>query len=126
MATVITTRRIYDEPLETDGYRVLVDRLWPRGFTKEKAAIDEWAKALAPSNELRQWYHHTPESWPEFQTRYVVELKHNQEAISSFVNQNSKHKKITLLYSAKSSEYNHALVLMQYLQPLFASKSNIR
>lgn len=126
MATAITTRRIYDEPLKTDGYRVLVDRLWPRGFTKEKAAIDEWAKALSPSDELRQWYHHTPELWPEFQKRYIAELEDNPQAVSSFVTPNRKLKKITLLYAAKSSDHNHAIVLMQYLQPLFASKTNHR
>lgn len=115
MKPVITTRRIYDAPKSTDGCRILVDRLWPRGVTKEKAALEEWAKYLAPSTELRKWYDHSAVLWPEFQKRYLAELKIN-ETVEEFVNTYRSRKHITLLYSVKSPDHNHALVLKQFLE----------
>lgn len=113
----IKIKRIYEEPSKTDGFRVLVDRLWPRGFTKEKAAIDEWAKDLAPSNPLRTWFHHSAGSWTDFEKKYLAELKQNA-AVEDFLERHKDKKKITLIFATKDLEHNHALVLQQYLTGL--------
>lgn len=118
MSIRINIKRIYEPPSGEDGYRVLVDRLWPRGIKKELAAIDEWAKDLAPSPELRKWFDHDPQHWPTFQKHYKEELKTN-EAVKTFVRTHAGKKVITLLYAAKSEEYNHALVLQDYLKARF-------
>lgn len=118
MKPVIKVKRIYETPAKGDGCRVLVDRLWPRGMKKEDAHIDEWAKDLSPSTELRKWYDHTPDLWSEFSRKYKAELNKN-EAVPGFVEGHEDKKTITLLYGAKSEEYNHALVLQKYLEGLF-------
>lgn len=118
MKTVIATKRVYAEPEKADGFRVLVDRLWPRGFTKEKAAIDEWAKDLAPSNELRTLFHHDDVPWTDFEKKYRAELKGNA-AVEDFIAQHKDKKKITLIFAAKDLEHNHAILLKQYLTGLF-------
>ncbi len=115
MQTAFSIKRIYDEPLKKDGYRVLVDRLWPRGMKKEDAKIDEWAKALAPSPELRTWFGHEPEKWKEFQKEYKAELKKNKE-IKPFIDRHKGKKHITLLYAAKDVEHTHAIVLKNILE----------
>lgn len=115
MKPVITIRRVYDEPLGTDGYRVLVDRLWPRGLTKEKASLDEWIRDIAPSAELRKWFDHTADLWSEFKKRYTAELKAN-EAAEKLINELRKQKRITLLYAAKDADHNNAVVLKQFLE----------
>lgn len=125
MTPVITTRRIYEMPAKEDGCRLLVDRLWPRGISREKAAIDAWEKELAPSTELRKWYDHTEERWPEFQKKYRKELEMN-DSISSFLSKYHLQPRITLLYAAKTTRCNHALVLMKYLQILFNKQSPAR
>ncbi len=117
MKLVIATKRVYDEPAKADGFRVLIDRLWPRGFTKEKAAIDEWAKDLAPSNELRTLFHHDDVPWADFEKRYRAELKGNT-AVEDFIEQHKDKKKITLIFAAKDLKHNHAIVLQQYLEKL--------
>lgn len=114
MPTIINIRRVYEEPEKTDGDRILVDRLWPRGLSKEKAAVDEWEKDIAPTTELRKWFDHSSELWPEFQKKYIAELRAN-EAATEFVKKYRDKKKITLLYAAKSEDYNNAVVLKQYL-----------
>ncbi|HEV2479601.1 MAG TPA: DUF488 family protein [Puia sp.] len=119
MPPVIQIKRAYDAPAKTDGIRILVDRLWPRGITKEKAAIKQWAKDLAPSTELRQWFHHETPHWPEFEKRYKAELKQNHEAIEAFREQYREAKHLTLVYSAKDEEHNQAVVLKDYLDGLF-------
>jgi len=118
MKPVIKIKRVYEPSAKGDGYRILVDRLWPRGMRKEDAHIDEWAKDISPSTELRKWYDHTPDLWSEFQKRYKAELKKN-ETVPAFVEGHEDKKIITLLYGAKSEEYNHAIVLQQYLEKLF-------
>ena len=118
MATAIRIKRIYDLSVKEDGYRVLVDRLWPRGIKKEAGAFDEWAKDLAPSPDLRKWFDHDPKHWTEFQKRYKAELKAN-EAVKTFIKAHADKKTITLLYAAKSEEYNHAIVLQDYLKAGF-------
>lgn len=118
MPPVIEIKRAYDEPSKTDGIRILVDRLWPRGITKEKAEIKEWAKDLAPSTELREWFHHETRLWPEFEKRYLAELKKN-EAVEAFREQYREAGHLTLVYGAKDEQHNHAIVLQHYLQQLF-------
>jgi uncharacterized protein YeaO (DUF488 family) len=110
---MFVAKRVYEARAKDDGYRVLVDRLWPRGLTKAKAHVDLWLKEIAPSPELRNWFGHEPEKWPEFQKRYRVEL--NQEAFARLRKLEKEHKKVTLLYGAKSEERNQAVALLKIL-----------
>src|SRR5690348_4804653 len=110
---MFVAKRVYEPAAKDDGYRVLVDRLWPRGLTKAKAHVDLWLKEIAPSTELRNWFKHDPEKWPEFQKRYRGEL--NQEALASLRKLEKQHKKVTLLYGAKSDERNQAVALLKIL-----------
>ncbi|MNB77582.1 hypothetical protein D3C76_176720 [compost metagenome] len=109
----ISLKRAYEPPAETDGMRVLVDRLWPRGVTKPELKIDLWLKDLAPSTELRKWFGHDPEKWPEFQMKYRAELKGNP-ALSE-LKALSRQGNITLVYAAKDELHNDAVVLRQVL-----------
>ncbi|GGH22090.1 DUF488 domain-containing protein [Dyadobacter endophyticus] len=111
----VQTKRIYEPAAATDGYRVLVDRLWPRGLTKEAARIDRWMKEVAPSNELRTWFHANMEQWDEFGARYREELKGSDalNALRSLVVENQV---VTLLFSAKTEDRNQALVLKELLE----------
>lgn len=111
----IAVKRVYEDLDPHDGFRVLVDRLWPRGLSKETAHLDAWVKAIAPSNELRQWYQHDPEKWPEFQKRYTAELKANPEAVKELLEQIG-HKHTTLLFSSKEEKINNAIVLKAFLE----------
>ena len=110
----IAIKRIYEEPTASDGYRVLVDRLWPRGMTKERAALDLWLKDVAPSTELREWFGHDPAKWTEFQTRYRAELKRNPafDELKKLAHQGN----ITLIYAARAQVHNEAVVLQQLLE----------
>jgi uncharacterized protein YeaO (DUF488 family) len=118
MIPIIKLKRIYEKPAKEDGDRILVDRLWPRGVTKEKAAIKLWAKDLAPTPELREWFGHDPALWPGFQKKYEVELKRN-ETMEAFAEEFREAKVITLVYAAKDEQHNHAIVLQQYLAKMF-------
>lgn len=108
-------KRIYDNPSEEDGYRVLVDRLWPRGVSKEDARLDEWLKEVAPSTELRKWFDHDSQKFDEFRDRYQIELSEKEEAVSYLIDK-SNEQPVTLLYAAKDTTYNHAVVLKDFLQ----------
>lgn len=108
-------KRIYDEPNKNDGYRVLIDRLWPRGISKERARIDEWAKDIAPSTELRKYFDHQPSRFETFRNRYLIELESNDDAMK-FKERTQSHKNVTLLYGAKDPQCNHAVVLLEWLQ----------
>jgi uncharacterized protein YeaO (DUF488 family) len=108
-------KRIYDPPADDDGCRVLVDRLWPRGMPKEKAAIDLWLKDVAPSAELRTEFNHRPERFADFSERYRLELDANP-AVEALLGLASSHPRITLLYAARNTEANHARVLLDYLR----------
>lgn len=110
-------KRIYEPAENTDGFRILVDRLWPRGIKKEAAAIDLWSKDIAPTSELRKWFSHILERYEEFATRYKQELDANPAAqeFADFCTQKLKDCNITFLYSAKNEEYNNAVVLRQWL-----------
>lgn len=119
----IRVKRVYTAPTTDDGLRVLVDRLWPRGLSKEKAKVDEWEKELAPSTELRQWFGHEPDKWEEFHKRYSAELEANP-AVSAFLAAHAKEACITLVYGAKDEEHNQAIVLKEYLERvLFQSRT---
>ena len=107
--------RIYGSTASDGSYRVLVDRLWPRGISKERAALDEWNKEIAPSDELRKWFNHDPEKFPEFSRRYVKELDNNPAAAEAKNNWN-KQSAVTLLYGAKDAEHNQAIVLKKWLE----------
>jgi uncharacterized protein YeaO (DUF488 family) len=111
----VAIKRVYEPPAETDGQRVLVDRLWPRGIAKEKAGLSLWLKEIAPSTELRKWFDHDPAKWAEFQKRFRAELNDNGEAVAELRNLVAKGK-VTLLYSAHDEEHNNAVVLAAYLQ----------
>jgi len=110
---VVMLKRAYESPAKTDGKRILVDRLWPRGLTKVKAKIDLWLKDVAPSPELRQWFGHDPEKWLEFKKRYRAELKDNP-ALSE-LQALSRQGNITLIYAARDQLHNEAVVLKQIL-----------
>ena len=112
--TKFQIKRVYDDPNEADGYRVLVDRLWPRGMKKEDATLDEWNKDVAPSSELRTWFGHKPERFREFVSRYEKELTANP-AVDEFRRRTKDKKIITLLYGAKDTESNQAVVLQKFL-----------
>jgi len=114
----ILIKRVYDSPTPADGLRVLIDRLWPRGLTKAAAAVDLWAKDLAPSKELRTWFSHEDEKFAEFTRRYRTELNKNTPALEIQLT-SSDHNTITLLYSAKNKTSNNALVLQAWLQQRF-------
>ena len=109
----IAIKRVYDPPQASDGFRILVDRLWPRGLTKEKAALDLWAKDIAPSTELREEFNHKPEKFTEFKKRYRLELSKNP-ALAAF-RQELQRPKVTLLFGARDAKVNHAVVLAEYL-----------
>ena len=112
----VSIKRIYEQPSADDGFRVLVDRLWPRGVSKEKAALDLWDKDIAPSNELRLWFSHDPAKWEEFKKRYREELDSAPDAVNLFKKALSGQKKVTLLYGAKDPAHNQAVVLQEYLK----------
>jgi len=111
----IKLKRAYDASEENDGSRILVDRLWPRGLSKEKARIDYWAKQIAPSNELRHWYAHDPEKWPEFKHRYFAELRENPVELQQLLRQAEKGQ-LTFVFSSKELRYNNAVALREFLQ----------
>jgi len=108
----IKLKRVYEQPDTKDGERVLVDRLWPRGLTKEKARVDLWLKEIAPGTELRRWFGHDPAKWTEFKRRYRAELKGNKEQVARLKDEMEKGP-VTLLYGARDEEHNEAVVLLE-------------
>jgi uncharacterized protein YeaO (DUF488 family) len=113
----ITVKRIYEQPTENDGFRILVDRLWPRGLSKEKANVDLWLKDIAPSTELRKWFDHKEERWDEFKKRYFDELEKKTEFVDT-VREKAGKGSVTLLYSAKNEKINNAVALVEYIEAL--------
>lgn len=111
----IAIKRIYEPAANNDGCRVLVDRLWPRGLSKDKAEIDHWFKELAPSNELRHWFGHDAGKWDEFKRRYRAELEDNEEAVAPLRKLLKTEKKITLLFGTREEKHNNAVALAEYL-----------
>ncbi|MGB7727546.1 MAG: DUF488 domain-containing protein [Candidatus Acidiferrum sp.] len=113
---MIQTKRVYEKAAKGDGYRVLVDRLWPRGLTKEKARVDLWMKEIGPSDELRKWFHHEEGSWSEFEKRYKSELTKKEELLGELRKLHREHGTVTLLYGSKDEKQNQAVVLTAMLK----------
>lgn len=111
---MIKLKRVYEKPEKSDGKRILVDRLWPRGLTKEKAKVDLWLKDLGPSTELRKWFAHDPAKWAGFKTKYKQELKGKKELLDQ-IRIASKKGAVTLIYGARDTEHNEALLIKEYL-----------
>ena len=111
----VKIKRVYEEPKKSDGKRILVDRLWPRGLRKAEVKVDLWLKEIAPSTALRKWFSHEPSKWEEFKKRYSVELDKNNEQISLLEREVSEGK-VTLVYGAKDQEHNGAVVLREFLE----------
>jgi uncharacterized protein YeaO (DUF488 family) len=111
----IQTKRIYESPDPADGYRALVDRLWPRGISRPRAALDNWLIDLAPSTELRKWFHQDPRRWTQFVRRYRAELR-AQAPMLEALRQRARQQRVTLLYAARDPRRNHALVLREVLR----------
>jgi uncharacterized protein YeaO (DUF488 family) len=111
----VRVKRIYEEAEKSDGFRILVDRLWPRGIKKDDMHIDLWLKEIAPSNSLRKWFNHDPEKWPEFQKRYAKELESKEEMID-IIRDETKRRNVTLLYGTKEIEHNNAIALKNFLE----------
>ncbi len=111
----IRTKRVYDRPAGQDGYRVLVDRVWPRGLSKGRARVDEWLKEVAPSTGLRKWFGHDPSKWHEFRRRYFKELERHETALEP-LRRRARRGRVTLLFGAKDTERNNAVALKAYLE----------
>jgi uncharacterized protein YeaO (DUF488 family) len=112
---MIHLKRVYEEPSPKDGCRVLVERLWPRGLTKERASVDLWLKDVAPSPELRKWFGHDPARWKRFQDRYWAELKGKKDPLKQ-LKQLAKKGPVTMVFAARDEEHNAALALKQFLE----------
>jgi uncharacterized protein YeaO (DUF488 family) len=113
----IRLKRVYDKPAKADGRRVLIDRIWPRGLTKEEAQIDDWLKEMAPSTRLRKWFGHDPARWKEFKKRYAAELDRRREQVEQLAQWGRK-RTLTLLFGAKDIEHNNAVALKEYIEKL--------
>ena len=113
---MIKIKRVYDQASEEDGFRILVDRLWPRGMSKDKAKVDLWLKEVAPSDDLRKWFSHDPKKWQEFKKRYENELKDKQELLHKIKQTEKQKGTVTILFSAKDEEHNQAVALAAFLQ----------
>lgn len=114
----VSIKRVYEPASRSDGERVLVDRLWPRGLTKERAAVDEWLRDLAPSNELRRWYHARPGNWPDFRKKYLKELSQPEaeDSLLRLYQLAHKKKRLTLLFALKNEAQNNAVVLKELIE----------
>lgn len=108
------TKRVYRQPRTSDGKRILVDRLWPRGVSKERARLYSWVKEIAPSDELRDWFHENPDLWEEFRNRYMLELGHKTDLLRELATL-SEDDIITFVYASRNEEQNNAVVLLEYL-----------
>ncbi len=115
-ADSIKTKRIYEKPEANDGFRILVDRLWPRGLKKERAAIDLWLKEIAPSNDLRKWFGHEKPRWEDFRKRYGDELAGKADLLASLSNLVKEKGKVTLLFAASDEAHNNAVALKEFIE----------
>jgi uncharacterized protein YeaO (DUF488 family) len=113
---VIRVKRVYEKPAKEDGFRVLVDRLWPRGMKKEAAKVDLWMKDVAPSDELRKSFHHEAMKWADFERKYQAELKNKKESLAELHKLEKEHGTVTLLFGAKDEEHNQAVFLARALE----------
>jgi uncharacterized protein YeaO (DUF488 family) len=112
--SMIKIKRVYDDPTKSDGVRILVDRLWPRGLSKGRAQLDLWLKDAAPSDVLRRWFGHDPARWDEFKDRYFEELANKEEAVTPIVSKAAR-ETVTLLFGAKDEQYNNAVALKEFI-----------
>jgi uncharacterized protein YeaO (DUF488 family) len=114
----VNIKRVYEDPARSDGTRVLVDRLWPRGLSKARAAVDKWLRDLAPSDALRKWFHARPDAWPMFRKRYLKELARPEsaEALGELYRLANQRKKLTLLFASRNEDHNNATVLKDLLE----------
>lgn len=119
---MVKIKRIYEKAEPADGLRVLVDRLWPRGVSKEKAALADWMKEVAPSDELRHWFGHEEARWDEFKSRYMQELGEQKQAVDELVSM-ARQNRLTLLYAAKNEQQNNAVVLKELIEQLLEKES---
>ncbi len=117
-------KRIYEDASDQDGFRILVDRLWPRGMTRERAALDYWGKELAPTHELRKWFGHDPQRLKIFDERYRAELNNSHQAAWEVIARAEDSSRITLLYAAKDPTCNHAMILCDWLQKFYPTKAH--
>ena len=115
MAVGVRTKRVYEPADPGDGYRVLIDRLWPRGVSRERARLDEWARELAPSDELRHWFDHVPERFDEFRARYRDELAAQGERVAE-LRRRGRERRLTIVYGARDPDHNNAVVLAELLR----------
>lgn len=115
---MIKIKRIYEASSEDDGFRILVDRIWPRGLTKEKAKVNLWLKDIAPSNELRKWYSHDPEKWNSFKVQYEKELEEKKEFIQQIILLEKEKGTLTFLYSSKEEKLNNAVALLEIIEKI--------
>lgn len=115
---IIRIKRVYDDPKEDNSFRILVDRLWPRGLSKEQTRVDLWQKDIAPSNTLRKWFGHDEKKWDEFKRKYFKELdtKSNSQMVDEIIKMGKEHSSITLLYGTKEERFNNAVALKEYLE----------
>lgn len=111
----IAIKIVYEKPVPCDGARILVDRLWPRGVSKERAKLDLWLKDIAPSTELREWFGHDPKKWIGFQKKYKIELANNEKPVAELKKIIRQNKTVTLLYAAKDEEHNEAIVINNFI-----------
>jgi len=121
---LIKTKRIYESPAREDGFRILVDKLWPRGIRKEKTKIDLWLREIAPSDDLRKWFSHDPQKWEKFKTKYEKQLAARQEFLQKIRQIKKEKGNVTLLYSARDTERNNAVVLLAVLEKKCPFASN--
>ena len=112
---MINIKRVYEPGEKKDGFRILVDRLWPRGLKKDAANIDKWEKEIAPSPSLRKKFHQAPEKWQEFKAEYLAELKHNN-SLHGLIHDIKENKVVTLLYASRDEQHNHAIILKDFLE----------
>ena len=118
---MLKVKRIYYSAEKTDGFRVLVDRLWPRGVSKERAHLDLWLKEIAPSDALRKWFGHDPQRWTEFKTRYRKELRGKKDLVLQIKKLQAEHDNVTLLYGARDQLHNEAVALLSFIKPARSS-----
>lgn len=114
---MLKTKRVYEKPSPGDGFRVLTERLWPRGVSKERAKLDRWMKGVAPSHELRKWFSHDPQKWEEFRDRYLKEL-YGSGAVEELLDILRQKENVTLVYASKEEKYNSTMVLREFLEDL--------
>ncbi len=120
--STLKTKRVYESPSDDDGYRIYVERLWPRGISKEKAGIDLWMKDIAPSTELRKWFKHDAKKWEEFKKRYYLEIREKKDMIGEIATRLNDGS-VTLLYASREPEFNAANALLAYLDKMLTQNS---